>query len=393
MTENKEEGDLSFSALVVFGQLYHPEVENPRKFFKFTMADISKDLLHIDALEPVDVELFSDGAGEDDTVLIYSGACRIGSCLYFVGGLRRHAAKDVGVIGYDDDGSNAIWCIDTAAATASGSLCSKTIACPPTVDPYPLGYLMPLVVPYDGKILIFCDKCQRCALKIYDPLLNQFSARTIPVESLHEYEVFDSYFLWNDPRKPLREKPLIMLCSNSLLSRTVHLRAFNYELNQWETYDHNFPVTSEKLETWTFKHLIPLEYGSSSLLLIILQAGIWSLYDLFSKSMVMEELNVAGLPLDREVPHAFAQQCYDGSTVVHIFLDGERDEWPGKLQYIAYAKVSLQSEGDKFSATLLSQCSIETGFYVQSYMFVEDSFKSAAKDKETTEMENAKEEE
>ncbi|CAH9144046.1 unnamed protein product [Cuscuta epithymum] len=70
-----------------------------------------------------------------------------------------------------------------------------------------------------------------------------------------------------------------------------------------------------------------------------------------------------------------------------MFLDGERGEWLGGFQYIAYANVTLQSEGDKFSATL-SQCSIETGFYVQSYMSVGDPIRKKRENEEEGAVEN-----
>ncbi|CAH9125412.1 unnamed protein product [Cuscuta epithymum] len=395
MPENKGEGALCFSALLVCGDYYHSGEENPRKFFKVTAGDLSNNLLHINKLEPVDVELSFGGGGEDDNVLILAGACRIGSCLYFVGGLRRHDPKypnysDEDVTGYHDAFSNSIWCIDTAAATATSthclpSLCSTTISCPSNGDPNPRGYVMPLVVPYDGKILIFSER-SRDGFKIYDPRLNRFSFRTFSKEILHDREICISYFLWNDPKMPPRKKPLIMFCLLHFSSDTFRLRSYDYELDYWETFDLNFTDTPGRVISTRNCHLIPLEYGSSSLLLIIGRAGIWSLYNMSSKRLVMEELCVPGLPPNEKVPHAFTQECYDESKIVHQFLNADRGElYVGHFHLIVYAKVRLQSEGDKFSASLLSQCSIETGFYIQSYMFVEDSNESTVMDKKTTE--------
>ncbi|XLT26339.1 hypothetical protein HN873_057631 [Arachis hypogaea] len=318
-----------------------------RKMLTVTEADLMKNGC-VDLEEAGPVTPLAKGIKIDSSLSQSLEFCSVGGVLYFVPGrLMGGIPKEYGVI-MDLHYPKKFWCLKYDGSTWIWKLLGNTF----------ISRNRALVVPYDGKLLIFGGGW----IEIYDPKSDYWDRREVPYNALIQGSMDpESYFLWED-KSTKHHKTLIFLYRFSKLGGRS-IVSYDVEANRWKPIECQFPKIP--LNVFCPTKLVLL--GSSDYLLVVEElASNWYVYDL-SRRMVMADLHIDGLDDTWRVLHVFC--CHhnqkEKESLIYMFMQQNES---GLHDLVHYARVKLKTDA-LFSVKVESKGYFKVGPYTKLYMF------------------------
>ncbi|XP_016163153.1 uncharacterized protein LOC107605703 [Arachis ipaensis] len=322
------------------------------KMLTVTEADLMKngcvDLEEAGPVTPLAKGIKIDSSLSNSSLSKSLEFCSVGGVLYFVPGrLMGGIPKDYGVI-MDLHYPKKFWCLKYDGSTWIWKLLGNTF----------ISRNRALVVPYDGKLLIFGGGW----IEIYDPKSDYWDRREVPYNAFIQGSMDpESYFLWED-KSTKHHKTLIFLYRFSRLGGRS-IVSYDVEANRWKPIECQFPKIRRNVLCPTTLVLL----GSSDYLLVVEElASNWYVYDL-SRRMVMADLHIDGLDDTWRVLHVFC--CHhnqkEKESLIYMFMQQNES---GLHDLVHYARVKLKT-GGLFSVKVESKGYFKAGPYTKLYMF------------------------